>query len=546
MLPQGGSIMARSKSNNRRNKKKANYSNSCKSDYKRGSDIKNLKSDEDTTKSGNDPAWYASNPVLLRDAASYPFSFVTGASNIHDPVIWNNDNVESMPLDQIPGIASFHVYPTIGTSVNATDPINVASQSVYSFVRHANSGHSNYDPADLMLYILAMANMYSFLVWCQRLYGYALTYDQRNRYIPKDLIRANDVDADDLRNNLANFRFWINTLIAKMVSFAVPATMSVFSRMSFMYSDYYIEGTSIKEQLYQFVPEGFYKFGLDDASMGNLTWEPFNWSTLMKVKDIMAYGDGLFDAIWSQEDFGIMSGDILKAYGDNIIKLSQIPEAYSMVPKFDPMVLTQMKNADLVRVTPKRIAQSSADGSIIQTLTPTPFTATDKYYRVNNAMGNGWHTAMNAGMTCILKDYHVLTVDVDQPTPDVVIEATRLKVAYDDYKGWYKCGTELITKVTLTDKPGDDYDILPVIPTYFNLSGDGDVITQVNKLIEIAGNFHYLPNIWIVNQNASTTKVRVHSIFDVDNFTVLSSEDVTKLHEAATVNMFAVPSIGKV
>lgn len=547
MLSQGGNIiMARTKGKRRSNNNRSCGSNNGKNNFKGKSDIKDLRSDEDTSKSGNDPAWYASNPVLLRDAASYPFSYVTGASSIHDPAVWNTDNIESKPVEQVPGIASLHVYPTIGTAINATDPINVASQSVYSFVRHANSGHSNYDPADLMLYILAMANMYSFLVWCQRLYGYALTYDQRNRYLPKDLIRTNNVDPDDLTNNLANFRFWINTLIAKMVSFAVPATMSVFSRMSFMYSDYYIEGTSIKEQLYQFVPDGFYKFGLDDQSMGNLTWEAFDWSTLMSVDKVMKYGDDLFNAIWSQEDFGIMSGDILKAYGDNIIKLSQIPESYSMVPKFDAMVLTQIKNANLVRVKPSRISQSASDGCILQSLVPVSFTTTDKWYGTNTALGTGDLALLNSGMMCVLKDYNILTVDTDQPTPDVVIEATRLKVAYDSYKGWFKCGTEMVTKITLTEQPGVDKEIAPIIITHIGHADDVQEVNSVQDICELARNFHYLPEMWILTRNVKTNKLLAYSMYDIDNFTVLSSEDVKKLHEAATINMFAVPSIGKV
>lgn len=397
-----------------------------------------------------------------------------------------------------------------------------------------------------MIYILAMANMYSYLVWCQRLYGYALTYDQRNRYIPRDLIRTNNVDPDDLTNNLANFRFWINTLIAKMVSFAVPATMSVFSRMSFMYSDYYIEGTSIKDQLYQFVPEGFYKFGLDVDSLGNLTWEAFNWSKLMTVADVMEYGDNLFNAIWSQEDFGIMSGDILKAYGDNIIKLSQIPEAYSMVPKFDAMVLTQMKNADLRRVVPSRISQSMNDGNIVQTLLAKPFTTADKVYGTETVLIQDEVASCNAAMLCIFKDYDVLSVDVDQPTPEVVIEATRLKVAYDDYKAWFKVGTEIITKVMLTSKPGTDMEVPAMILTYHGHVNDVNTIDAVNALQETARNFHYLPNMWMADINSGTHKISVHSFYDIDNFTILSNEDVAKLHEAATVNMFAVPSIGKV
>lgn len=500
-------------------------------------------------KSSNDPAWYAANPVILRDAASYPFSFNTGATEIHDAAVWNaNTNIADMPFDQIAGICSLHVYPCIGTALDATDPINVAAQSVYSFVRHANSGSKNYDPADLMMYILAMANMYSFLVWCQRAYGYALTYDQRNRYIPNDLLRSNNIDAGDLIDNLANFRFWINTLIAKMVSFAVPATMSVFSRMSFMYRDYYIEGTSIKDQLYQYVPEGFYEFGIDSASLGELKWKPFDYSTLMSTADIITYGNSLFNAIWSQEDFGIMSGDILKAYGlGGIIKLSPLPEYYSIVPKFDPYVLTQMKNADLVRLDPARISQDPTTGNILQTILPSGFSTSDTFFGVATTLPSAMATIYNTCMVSALKDYRILTVDMDDPGPDMVIETTRLKVAYDPVKNWYKTGTELIRSVVLTVKPGVDTIVPPYILGNVGWTGDKANVLAIQRLTENGRNFHYMPRYWVMltdDQNAN--KVSVAQEFDIDNFTLLTYEDVRKLHEAATINMFAVPSIGRV
>lgn len=496
---------------------------------------------EDTSKSGNDPAWYAANPEILRDAASYPFSYSTGATELHKKDLYMDAGVYKGPMEQVPGVCSLVVAPSIGTATEPTDPINVASQSVYSFVRHANSGHSNYDAPDLMLYILAMANMYSFLVWCQRLYGYALTYDQRNRYLPSDLIKANCVRPELLIKYLADFRFWMNTLIAKMASFAVPATMSIFSRMTFLFSDYYIEGTSIKDQLYQYVPKGFYWFALDEDSKGMLKFHAF--PTLQNVDQVMVYGNDMFNAIWSQEDFGIMSGDILKAYGDNIIKLAPIPEYYNIIPKFDAMVLTQMKNATLVNTEITNIIQNVEDGIIVQTLIPTGFTTTDKYYGTTVAI-NTDNVAFNWGMNRNLKDYHVVTVDTDNPTPDVVIEATRMKVAYNDYKGWFKSGTEICVGIKLSNVPLEIIDI----PAYILIStNQNDSMDASNKLVEIMANFHYLPKIVVLEQFGTAHEVcRVREIFDVDNFTLMDYTDISKLHDAATINMMAVPSVGKV
>lgn len=493
---------------------------------------------EAVAKSENDPAWYASDPVLLKDAASYPFSYVTGATDIHDATVYDSNYVELTPYDQVSGVATLHVYPCVGTVTEATDPINVAAQSIYSFVRHANSGHPNYDPCDLMIYIMAMANMYSGLVWCQRLYGYALTYDQRNRYIPDELIRTNNVDAADLRNNLANFRFWLNTLIAKMASFAVPASMSVFSRMTFMFSDYYIEGTSIKEQLYQFAPEGFYQFGLDSDQKGELQWKPFDYTTIMSTQDVMTYFDQMFDAIWSQEDFGIMSGDILKAYQGNIIKLTSIPEYYVMTPKFDTVVLTQMKNADLVRIDPTNISQDPNRGLIVQTIAPKVYTASDKFMD-GASMSSTSATSANAAITGIYKDYKVLTVDTDDPTPEIVIEATRLKVAYDGANSVFHVGTEMVTRVVMSIAPNSEIIIDPIQVGYDD-QNTLDCTTIMQNMIAATRMFHYMPQANIVWYHGSNTKMRIHTFFDIDNFTVLTYQDVKKLHEAAVINMFEI------
>lgn len=497
-------------------------------------------------KPGNDPAWYASNPEIMRDAASYPFSYNTGATEIHDASVWTDSAIEFHPADQIAGVCSLKVHPVVGTAHYATDPVNVAAQSVYSFVRHANSGHSNYDPADLMIYILAMANMYSFLVWAERLYGYALTYDQRNRYLPNELISTNNVQVSSLIDNLANFRFWINTLVAKMVSFAVPATMSIFSRLSFLFSDYYLEGTSIKEQLYQYVPAGFYKFELDSNQLGKLTWKPFNYSTPMTVSDIITYGEDLFNAIWSQEDFGIMSGDILKAYGDRIIKLAPIPEYYQIVPKFDPIVLTQMKNADIISADISDIAQDPNDGTILQALVPVGISASSKWYGVANTLPAALVSPLNKVFMATIKDYRILTVDTDTPTPDIVMEATRLKVVYNTAKAWYVAGTEVVEEVMISSEPGTVIPVPPIVLGTINSTGEAQITKAITGMLEAARNFHYMPRIWLGYGNNDGNKSSGRQMFDIDNFTLLTYEDVRKLHEAATINMMAVPSIGKV
>lgn len=515
---------------------KGNSRSSSNSAYKnngkcRGQDYSEK---EDTRKSGNDPAWYAADPTILRDAASFPFSWPTGATNTHDLSLYDEAHTEP-PYSRVPGIVSLRTAPTIGFALRATDPINVAAQALYSFVRHANSGHSNYDAPDLMLYILGMASNYSYLVWCQRLYGYSLTYDQRNRYISDQLIKANGVDPDSVHSNLANFRFWINTLIAKMSSFAVPATLSIFSRMSFMYSDFYIEGTSIKDQLYQYVPDGFHKFIIDQQSRGRLDYVELDHTKLLTVEEVMTYGNNLFGAIWDQEDFGIMSGDILKSYGDRIIKLAAIPETYQIFPKFDPMVLTQMKNATILDAEPADISQSD-NGLLVSVLTPDSYT-TKTYFGTETVLTSTAITNLNKARLRLLKDWKAVTVDTDDPTPDVVMEATRMMYGYDTYLAELKTGSEFVRKVIVT------YDIdanFALEQTNVVTFANSDSVMNLGRFLQTIKHFHYMPRVFIWN-NYKDGHSQLEEYFDLDNFAILDNSDLSKLHTAAVINMYAVP-----
>lgn len=104
----------------------------------------------------NDPAWYALNPQLLKDAASFPYAWPLGL-RLNVGEYGANVNAGSLP-----GIFAMHWVPTIGYSSDGTSPINVASVNIYTKVRHDNSGHANYDHADYMMYLMAMDSVYAF------------------------------------------------------------------------------------------------------------------------------------------------------------------------------------------------------------------------------------------------------------------------------------------------------------------------------------------------------------------------------------------------
>ena len=333
-----------------------------KSDYKddsmRGPDSRVCAGSKD-----NDPAWYALNPQLLKDAASFPYAWPLG--NKLD--VGKHGNL--INLGSLPGVLVMNWAPTIGYSKDGTSPVNVASINTYTKVRHDNSGHANYDHADYMMYLLAMDSVYAFHSWMRRVYGVALTYSNTNRYYPRAIVKAMGVDFDDLQSNLADFRQYINTYAVKASALAVPAKMSIMTKHYWMSEGLYYDSNQDKPQTYLFNPIGFYKFRLSDSPtpFGELVFEPmFNNGELgfstgakasapWKLSDFVKYGDGLLSPIISDEDFGIMSGDTLKSFGvGGCYTLPVTEETYTVVPSYSEEVLDQIQNATFVGMPASR------------------------------------------------------------------------------------------------------------------------------------------------------------------------------------------------
>lgn len=321
----------------------------------------------------NDPAWYALNPQLLRDAASFPYAWPLG----------NKLNVGQygsvINTGSLPGVMVMNWVPTIGYSSDGTSPVNVASINTYTKVRHDNSGHANYDHADYMMYLLAMDSVYAYHSWMRRVYGVALTYSNTNRYYPRAIVKAMGVDFDDLQSNLADFRQYINTYAVKASALAVPAKMSIMTKHYWMSEGLYYDSQQDKPQTYLFNPLGFYRFALASgpAPYGTLEFEPmFGGGELditpgakarnpWKLKDFVTYGDKLLSPIISDEDFGIMSGDTLKSFGiGGCYTLPITEETYTVVPSYSSEVLDQIQNATFIGLPEKGSLTISQDVNI--------------------------------------------------------------------------------------------------------------------------------------------------------------------------------------
>lgn len=498
-----------------------------------------------TSRGGNDPSWYASNPALLRDSASIPFSWAIGS-----PI--NLDMPNMAVAWSIPGIMTLDIIPQFGNGVDPNSPLNLASTSVYSFVRHANSGHSNYDAPDLMLYIAAMTQIYSYINWMQRVYGCATLYAQGNRYLPRALVESQGVDYDDIYNNLANFRYGVNALITKAASLAVPATMPIFKRHAFLYQNVYIEGPSVKDQLYMLNPDGFYMFGFDVDHAGMLTYVPISSfltessATKLTSKLMLEYGNSMLDALVLNEDINIMSGDILKAYAGNIIKLTPLPEIYPLTPVFNAAVLEQFKNATV-------FMSENVGGLDIKQNSTKAFLESRPMWTTNSAITTKYPT-LTVDRQKLLMNYYkgrrILSSIAPEPNQDVVIEDTRLMAAFDpngatESTSYILCGSEIVVNmrywIYMYNEKNEGH--LYNSRLYSSqLVAPETVGARISDLARLK-HFKYCPAICALVASDSGYAIDIY--YDADNFALIDYQTLYKMHETAILSMLNVASVAK-
>lgn len=335
----------------------------------------------------NDPSWYAQDATLMNNAANLPYSFALGSripSELH------------ITEESIPGIMALKLTPSIGNTNSGVSPINVAANNIYSFVRHMNSGASNYDAPDLMIYLLAMDSCYSFYSYLTRIYGVMRTYSPLNYYYPQGYIQAMGVDFEDIQGRLPELLYYINMYSAKLSTLRIPNTMPYLSRHMWMYSGIYKDEEGDKAQSLLYVPDGFFKYNeslVDTTNLGNLTYKQLKAKNTLD--DLMAFGDELLDVNRASEDHNIMSGDIAKAYGNNVFTVPAISADYTVIPTYDQEVLDQMHNATvLTGFENKGVVQNPTTGVLTNKITaPTNLGEwADKDGVVNNKRILNMHT----------------------------------------------------------------------------------------------------------------------------------------------------------
>lgn len=529
----------------------------------------------------NDVSWYTKNPQLLKDSAS--LSFFNPLGNAYPLKYYNLESIgyqDSAYSNGIPGILALHLAPTIGISTGPASSANVAARNIYSYVRHANSGHANYEAPDLFMYLMAVSSAYSYFAHLCRAYGVLRYYNQKNKYLPTSMITALGFAGPNDVTNIATLRQRINYLGVKLRSLYVPNTMSYFIRQMWCYTGVYKDAAADKAQLYVYVPEYVFKWSSTGSRYGT-SLEPYwlyadnglpQW-TLAESCDIL---NGLLDALLSDEDAGIMGGDLLKAYGqDKMFQLRELSEDYIVEPAFSEEVLNQIHNASIMGMNPRccRGTEVTDEGGVKFgsdfKVTQDPDTGYIKFnpvWYVDASQSTSKGFAMEdiaSGVPFALAKEQYLDLSYDDATPERIMVASRLTTCAvitnkqgatmdkDNYvMGITGCGSEIVTRAQLfsVDNGGNTtittLEGIDVSSTmYFNSAATVPVSSANNLMntLNMLGYFAMAPRVHTGMINDSRRLFSTGVCGDLYNFTTVNFQDINRMHDAAVLSEFDVP-----
>lgn len=553
------------KNRKQRNKRGARSNSSCGSNDQKSNKTQNsdeARYEEGKNKSGrNDASWYAQTPQLLSDSASLSYSWPVGnRMRIDDPSKFvfltpqgevTNYTVDGLYNKAVSGVMGIEITPTIGRSSDQNSAVNTAARNIYSFVRHANSGHANYEASDLMMYLLAMDNLYSSLMYLQRTYGLLQLYSVVNRYYPLSVINTCRLDAADLLENLADFRYFINNMAVKIGSLCVPNTMPYMARHLQLYSSVYLDDDQPKAQSYIYFPRGFYQYNELTGGAGQLDF--VEWGTedtpKLKFSDIVTLMNNMCNAILASEDMNIMSGDILKAYGyDKIVKISTIPEDFIIVPEYNAEILTQISNLDAIH------SDWIADWTITQ----------DTSISGGGAIINPMQINPN-NITLDMNDKLINFKWTDVKPEQTMVASRLMAMPYKDSqngKYYLECGSEICTGLVIVQHQwtGENENLIEdrtwlysdymLRPEYSidNLAPLFDSFRTSMKIAHLLSQFDFHPLVQYgiyLTGNVSSLNPGPYvfgPMYEISNYSTIGIQTLRKMHETALLSEFNVVS----
>lgn len=520
----------------------------------------------------NDVNWYLSNPVLSQAVGTFSMNDPLGtvyhddhqikfSYNDKHGAVLNGDTVKTA----VPGIATFYFLPTIplGPKVGA-DFFNQLAMKLYIFVRHQNSGHANYEFADLMQALYSIVSINGIYGTLTRLYGTLLKYSVLNKYKARAMVEAQGFDYDSLISRMPDLYAIIERLRCAFDAYPIPKNLPVADRQLWMTANIFKDSNDAKSPLWMFVQAAYYSVPNVNA-LQQAIWCPWyngegsSGTGRATLEDIDTLVTTIIRDLCSDEDYGIIFGDILKAYGaENCAVLKQIPRDYIVEDVFDPNANLQLHNATVLNVGAGNI--NLPDARILQE------TASHRLaFYCNSTMNDS--SDRKVGLTT--GDTMLLSFPKHEVTPGEFLVATRLLSRWEVTRPtgqtiWnlVQCGTEIliggaIFYNTSTDSAGTVVTAKQYFTTAYVFEISSTTMSNINNFVDytrflyLYSQFESLPRSYasayaVTSAGNLQLPTNLYGMFDLDCFVIIDKGNLDSLNYTAAMSEFGYTDAARV
>lgn len=501
------------------------------------SSIKEEVSDTGTiTKSGysNDPAWWSRTGALAINATNI---------STYTPIGIPMDLMTSE--DFVPtGIMRLDYVPCFGDIYSPTHPINVVARDLYDFINARNSRSSAYDPNDLMLYVIGVANAWVIHAWVRRVVGMYNTYSMLNRYWWDPVLASMGVEPITTTSTITDWVDLANYIAMTLNTLAVPNGIKYFERSQMLSETVYADSVSDKASLYYYSPAYLLKYGYDAEGKGQLVSKFTPWTdhsltptnrTLTPHK-VKVFFDDLVSNLINDTEITLMKADIRKAFGEeNCYRLGQLDRSFQHGYIYDGFVNLQTRNATVMDCLTGYNYSITQDMNTNSLTSPRVTTWATQHQEADKYASIAWLNNSHLGD-------HIFDFPIDIVTNDMWTEATKLH-AYFSGSQRFRCTTEYILRDTMYVFNHGQLEAWPNSINIHVATTDISAENVSNMLMkmELASKFAASPLQWVMVTPDPIIHAPVsesYLIEDLTNYTNVGQSSLDKITDSSQLSIF--------
>lgn len=453
------------------------------------------------------------------------------------------------------GIARFDYMPFFGDVDGPIHPINMVARVVYNAINAKNSKMPRYDPSDLMIYILAVAQAWSLWAWVSRIVGMFPTFSVLNRYWWEPICESMGLAPITTDNDITKWRNLANKMALKLNTFAVPVGIPYFDRSRWMNTNIYMDSPVGKATYYYFNPATILKYSRDNDKIGSLDYSETPWHKYLKdpannpvvtPKVVEEYFNDLISNLSNDSDIPDIATDITRAFEGRLYTVPQLTEAYQIFPLYTPEVNLELHNARI-----HYGAACLADGTatygkfdIHQDMNLNCLRSSNPNWRMVSDISTGLAVTDTKAGRAVALDF-----PIDNPGNDDWMTATRLTwVMTGDVAGGDSGTMHACTEILINDSFYEFHDdngawVLSSMDQCINLpaTNANTMRTSLTKFAR-SSKLNDAPITYVIQPAGDSgqylSPAYMEIISDLSNYAPVSVENIIQMHDAAQTSVF--------